>query len=436
MLTICLWTRGREDFLPNTLLSFEKLFKYDFINFMLIDNGSSQEAQKILANWVRKFPDRTYIYRFEVNDTRFSKSWKLIREYATDWIVFPGDDDEFVPEIIEEWIESLQTHPNLVAFNASLQVINADGKASKINIYPNAAGIKNKIESIAQSFHCPPFNWPSLFFKLSAIPEEIPNSRYACDWWIGCNLLLSGEVLTTKSIGIRYRRHIGQESQRAPLRRKNFESYIWLSKLINGKIYLDWVRSLSDEEKIIFWDYLTANPPIYGDEVFNKLLLASIYFSLLHEIKSLAEKIILINRYASLNGVLLHKGQVVNLLELNQTENILFSSNYSLQLGQGGCEKLIYILNNYDASAAYFNFKIYCIHSQKLNDGVFIDCAKLKESDTEYNLDFITKEITNFLEQSDLFNFSISPKERKIILILRSYKRFIPQWSLNFLRRM
>lgn len=221
-LTICLLTKGREIYLNKTLSSFEKLFKFSFINFLIYDNGSNSNCELILRKWSNINSSRVKYIRVEQNDSRFSISWKIIKNSVDDWIIFPGDDDEFNWEIIEEWEEAIKTNPDIVAFAASADVINEKSERTGTLLKPNISQSYDKVFRVAKAIHYPPFHWPSLFFKASKISFRIPDSRFVCDWWIGINLLMSGEVVTTNSPAIKYRRHSEQESFLAPLRRKKF----------------------------------------------------------------------------------------------------------------------------------------------------------------------------------------------------------------------
>ena len=432
-LTICLLTKGREIYLNKTLISFEKLFKFSFINFLIYDNGSDSNCERILREWSNINSSRVKYIRVEQNDSRFSISWKIIKNNVDDWIIFPGDDDEFNWEIIEEWEEAIKTNPDIVAFAASADVINEKSERTGTLLKPNISQSYDKVFRVAKAIHYPPFLWPSLFFKVSKISFRIPDSRFVCDWLIGINLLISGEVVTTNSPAIKYRRHSEQESFLAPLRRKNFEALIWIDELVRSLDFKDWLDDLSDLEKIAFWKHLLKFLPIYGDNIFGNMLLANLFYIIKKSLQNnyLIEEIT--QDFATHNGVLLIDTATKNLIQHSDFDAKSIFANFSIEKNTNYCAKINLEISKLNYRLESPNFTIYCRHSSRLKNGIKIDCTKLKVDDTDFNLDFIVTSLTNSLEKSGYFNFSITPRERSLISYLRKFKKFLPS---NFLKLM
>jgi hypothetical protein len=432
-LTICLLTKGREIYLNKTLISFEKLFKFSFINFLIYDNGSDSNCELILREWSNKNSSRVKYIRVEQNDSRFSISWEIIKNTVDDWIIFPGDDDEFNWEIIEEWEEAIKTNPDIVAFAASADVINEKSERTGTLLKPNISQSYDKVFRVAKAIHYPPFLWPSLFFKASKISFRIPDSRFVCDWLIGINLLMSGEVVTTNSPAIKYRRHSEQESFLAPLRRKNFEALIWIDELVRSLDFNDWLDDLSDLEKIAFWKHLLKFLPIYGDNIFGNILLADLFYIIKKSLQNnyLIEEIT--QDFAIHNGVLLIDTATKNLIQHSDFDTKSSFANFSIDINTNYCDKINLAISKLNYRPESPNFTIYCRHSSRLKNGIKIDCTKLKVDDTDFNLDFIVTSLTNSLEKSSYFNFSITPRERSLISHLRKFKKFLPS---NFLKLM
>jgi len=430
-LTICLLTKGREIYLNKTLSSFEKLFKFSFVNFLIYDNGSNSKCELILREWSNINSSRVKYIRIEQNDSRFSISWKSIKDSVDDWIIFPGDDDEFNWEIIEEWKEAINTNPDIVAFAASADVINEKSERTGTLLKPNVSQSYNKVFRIAEAIHYPPFHWPSLFFRASKISFIIPDSRFVCDWWIGINLLMSGEVVTTNSPAIKYRRHSEQESFLAPLRRKNFEALIWIDELVRGLDFKYWLDNLSDLEKIAFWKHLLQFLPIYGDNVFGNILLADLFYVIRKSLYTnyLVEEIT--QDFAIHNGVLLIDTATKNLIQHTDISGKSSFANFFIEKDTNHCSKINLAISKLNYRPESPNFAIYCRHSSRLKKGVKIDCTKLKVDDIDFNLDFIVTSLTNSLEKSGYFNFSITPRERSLISYLRKFNIFLP---FNFLK--
>ncbi len=436
LLTVCLVTKGREDYLPESLKSFETLFKYDYVKFLIIDNGSGKKSESILKNWTEQNYSRVKLFRFDKNDSRLSSYWNLIKDSSEEWIVFPGDDDEFCEGIIPEWFNSVNGKSKVVGFSASLQIMTSEGSSTFQNVSPKVDKVNDCLEKFAISLHHPPFNWPALFFKTSALPQDIPSSRFACDWWIGVYLQLSGQVLTTKSVAIRYRRHSNQESKVVPLRRKNLEAYIWLSDLIDQKNFINWINSRTESERITLWRHCIANPPIYGDRIFSIILLSKLYDLLSQSIteqKYLSE---LIQSYSSLHGVLLYKDQIVNLTHAELAQEFRNASNYYLDVDKNCCERLKSISQNYTPSHNASQYEVVCEHSSYTSRDILIKCSELSNEDESFNFDIISNTITSYLEDHGYLSFSLSPREKKILLYIRKLKYFIPGRILDLLVRI
>lgn len=436
LLTICLVTKGREDFLPELLVSFETVFKYNYVKFLIIDNGSEAKVEKILNKWAIENCNKVTLFRFDNNDSRLSSYWSLIRSNSDDWIIFPGDDDEFCEDIVTEWFNTVNGNSAVVGFAATSQIISSDGKSTNQKISPRVHGIDEYLERLAISLHHPPYNWPALFFKTSALPKEVPSSRFAFDWWVGVNLQLSGQVLTTKSIAVKYRRHSSQESQVVPLRRKNLESYIWLSNLMDQKNFICWVKNLTDSEKITFWRNCITYPPIYGDSIFSVIILSKLYGLLSKSIiehKFLSE---LIQSYSYSHGVLLYKNQITNLTNVELSQELCNESNYFLNVDEECCEKLKIISRQFIPSINTSKYDVVCEHSFKTSKEILIKCSDLSNDDEVFNFDMISKSITDYLEANGHILFSLSPAERKILIYLRKLKTFLPKNIFNLLNRI
>jgi glycosyltransferase involved in cell wall biosynthesis len=234
-LTICLVTKGREQYLDQILSSFEPLLNDDAIEFLIIDNGTPVGIRERLNHWGYLNPNCVKIIRLETNDSRPSTFWNKVVEEGADWTVFPSDDDEFRPEIIAAWRSAIHRNSELVGFAASAEVMNANGSLTGEKLEPSARRFQSTLDQLASALHEPPFLWPSLFIRVSKLPIVVPNSRYAFDWWIGINLLIAGEVETTDMVGINYRVHVEQESFLAPLRRKYFEAEFWVDDFLRGR---------------------------------------------------------------------------------------------------------------------------------------------------------------------------------------------------------
>lgn len=432
-LTVFLVTKGREKFLDQILKSFEELFELN-VDFLILDNGAPQSIGTKLNSWKNKNPNRIKIVRFEVNDSRQSTYWEVIKENNVDWVVCPSDDDEIRFEIIADWEKALNQNPDIVGFAASAAIMDENGNLTGENISPSASRYKTAIEQMAGGFYEPPFHWPCLFIRASSLPTITPNSRYAFDWWLGLRLLIAGTVVTSESIGVNYRVHPQQESFLAPLRRKYFEAHIWINDLANSAEFIEWVQSLSDPERVRFWDLLLRSLPIYGDSDFSRPILNTIYMNLVKTSSSAQTAIILANRYAFSTGVLLKNGEVKNLI--SQLPSLLnrMEGNINVLPAPNVCERVKYACEEISSESAIHHYVISCIHSEKPADAIEIDCHNLHENLYEINADLIVGQITEYLEKSGVLSLIITSGEKILIQTFRKWKNRMPKFLRTYLR--
>ena len=67
ILTICLVTKGRKEYLDEALSSYEKFLNTGEVNVIIIDNGSDSLSKEILYNWKLKHDSKVSYYRVESN---------------------------------------------------------------------------------------------------------------------------------------------------------------------------------------------------------------------------------------------------------------------------------------------------------------------------------------------------------------------------------
>ena len=434
-LTVFLVTKGREKFLDQILNSFEKLFQLD-VDFLILDNGAPQSIGVKLKSWQSKNPNRIKIVRFEINDSRQSTYWEVVKENNVDWVLCPSDDDEIRFEIIADWEKTLSQNPDIVGFAASAAIMNENGDLTGEIIAPSASRYKSAIEQMAGGFYEPPFHWPCLFIRASSLPAVTPPSRYAFDWWLGLRLLIAGTVVTSESIGVNYRVHPQQESFLAPLRRKYFEAHIWINDLANSEDFFRWIQSLNDSERVRLWDQLLKSLPIYGDSDFSRPILNTIYMSLIKTSSSAQTAIVIASRYAFSTGVLLKNGEVKNLISQIPSLPNRMEGNINVLPAINVCGKLEFACEEISSKSAIYQYVVSCIHSKKPAGAIIIDCHSLYEDLNEINADLIVGQITEYLEQSGTLSLTITSGEKILIQTFRKWKNRMPKFLRIYLRAL
>ena len=435
-LTVCLVTRGREKYIDKVLSSFDELLLEKNVQFLIIDNGSTAKVAERLATWNSHNKGVSQLIRLEKNDSRPSTFWKLVQDCGADWIIMPGDDDVLKPEGLREWRRALNQNPLLVAFGGSAEVINEDGALTGDTIFPSIYNLSSIFDRIATALHGPVFIWPSLFFRVSKVPAQVPSSRYAFDWWAGINLLLSGQIQTSKSSILQYRIHPNQESSLAPLQRKFFEGTIWLNEFLHSPQYSAWVLSLNDNERITFWRSVSKLQPIYGDVNFGLPITFEVARQLVQTSKYPKTASIIINDLALKLGVVLKRGEANNLF-LNIIEDIeLCSSNIAVLIESGACKALELAAEHFerDSTAKVSSIRLSCTHTTKSENSIFIDCSNLSEDFSQDNADILVNEITKHSETIGGIPRAITSGEMRVVIFLKAFWSRTPRKLRNVIR--
>jgi len=433
MFTFCLVTKGRRDYLPATLESLRVALGFDDVNIVIIDNGCPSDISDSLKQWCVRFDDRAKYVRFDVNETAATRVWDTLRTMDIDWISFPGDDDVIRPEFLESLRSNIKHNPTLVAAAASMQVIDSAGRHSgDIRRPVEFDGSVNSY--LAGALSEPPFLFPALFFKFAVVKGEVPGSRYVFDWWLALNLIIAGTIKTTNEIAIDYRVHDGQESALAPKRRKYFEAQLVFSRFIDSSILDGFLSKNTSNEIWLFWSGLMKNKPIYQNQEFGKYILTRLGEKLVGctSDKSIANQIL--GDLASMNGVLLRRGEIRSLSGRTMDTTTVSFANFKLTSADNGCLNLNALI--LDSSANYEHgarFVVGCDHSQNHYD--FLTNCRVDGDESATWLDRLIVKITEEMELGGDLNFTLTPRERRLITITRNIKNRLPSALLNQVKR-
>jgi hypothetical protein len=422
MLTICLISQGRAQ-LSDFFDSIDSIAKFEFVNFVIVDNGATESHSQTLKKWSGSHSNSVYIRR-EVNSTNLNHIWPEIKSHLSDWVVFPGDDDRMILEGVTEWKLIADKNESANAIAMSARILNEDGSASGEVIWPPISEIKASISPLAYSLHCPPFFWPALFIKTSTLGAKFPVSRYVLDWSISINLVMTESYLTSPISSIEYRRHSTQESNLVSLNRKMFEGVYHLDSFINSDLFLDWVTSKSEVELISFWRSVIVFPPLYGDPEMSNILLIGIARQIRATIHGPRLQNELLSTLALRLGSLMHDESMKETLEIAdmQTPGL---GNLRIEDEESICpiiQELILRLRGVDDA---LKVNISCMHDTKKH-GIHINCEKYAYLPRRQALDMLVRDISLALESKGQLAFRISARERKLLLLIRKFKRYTP----------
>ena len=432
-LTICLVTKGRIEYLDDLLHSLDGVSDYNWVKILIILNGPEQKVVNRISEWAST-RNSVIIESREVNDARPTTWWPLLKAHSNGWCIFISDDDIFNSAVLPHFQRIIEENPDLVAVTASAEVIGTEGvptgEIKKSFLHEGTSSI----EAVAKSFNAPPFPWPTLFFDVSTLPGEIPNSRYVFDWWVCLQLVLTGKIGFIEEICVQYRNHPQQESHLASHRRKYFEAFIWFEHMIQDSNFNQWLQSLSEKEIMDFWKFSLVYLPIYGDSQYSSMLLGSLR-SELAKYSSLVQQSEMLGDLALLNGVPLKNEDLGSLLSI-EFNQIPTYSNIEIEILPKTCTTLS-CAEEFFSSSNERKFLIGCKHStQKSSRSILVDCEMLSCVSPQITADLILIEITKYLEKSGEVSLAITPKEKFLIFSLRRVRKLVPNSGLNLVRKL
>ena len=427
MLTICLVTKGRYLFLDDALRSYEPFLATGFVNVILVDNGADDKSKKLLIDWKNRYPDLVNYFRSDENESAGTPFfWERIKSFAPDWIIFPGDDDILTFAVFDSFIAALKNTPDISVYASSAEIINIDGKTSGLIRKPSIHGLGSKTEQLSKSLHEPPFFWPGLFFKFDLIKEDVPNSRFVFDWWVGLKLILAGKIMTTSDVGVRYRVHKLQESNQTPSRRKYLEGFHMLIEMIDSKEFFSVLKSMSTLEVIKLLELSFAEKPLYSQSEYNIPLMSELTNKALNLIESPELRNKVLEKYLFASGVLLKRGDLNNFYINSNLKFVESQGNLEVNFASGICIEL----NNSSASfsqGATEKFTVSCKHSAHPNGSIRVNCDELAGLSIAEVADAILVAINSHLEGNGHLVFSITPFEKSVITRIRQIKSKMPK---------
>ena len=433
-LTICLITKGREQYFSSLVKGIEKCLLDPEVTLLIIDNGSNALMKGKIEEWARSL-ERTELVRLENNVTSAAVIWQEIYKRDLDWAIFPSDDDVLEPQIINTWRAAVNSDTKLIAFATSLSLINEKGFKTGEVISPTCTE-KEGVTRVAAAFHEPPFLWPGLFLRVTKLPKDLPGSRYVFDWWIGIQLLISGKVECSDNVGAYYRIHDEQESNLVTSRRKYFEALLCLDEIVVSREFGVWLSNISFLEKLSFWESLISFSPIYGDTSFSNILLTSLYRKVVDSCSLVHEKAEFANRFALHNGVLLRTGQVATVLPGATGLSETLPGNLNLIIEEGACDEFRGIATLVSSNSARYSRRLACSHSGKSSNVLTIDCASLRAKEVDNAADELIMILSQDYERKILKAHTFTSGEVFVLQILRRIRRIAPEFIRRHLRTL
>jgi len=273
--------------------------------------------------------------------------------------------------------------------------------------------------------HEPPFFWPCLFIRFTAIPEIVIASRFIFDWWVGLHIVLKGQIESTKSIGIKYRTHERQESFQTTSRRKYFEGYCMLAGVINSAPFNESLKLMTDSDLKTLISLCIDEKPLYGQQEYCNALIKDLTSNVIKIVKDNSLKNEIVEKYVLAAGIYTKINDLENIYTGLDLPNKKFEGNLALNFPQDICENLSKVeklFNKNDSNKV----NISCEHSRFKPENVFINCKYFDELDDFEIADMVLLAVSKHFENVGALNFTITPFERELIKFYRSSKLKIP----------
>ncbi len=432
MLTVCLLTQGRQQ-ISEFIESARKLEDLSYVNFLIVDNASPLEQSKVIKDWASQQRGVTYLRR-EKNTTDFNILWGEVKEFASEWVVFPGDDDRLLKPGFLEWKLKTDQDSSLNVVAMPAKIIDSDGHPTHEIQSPDFSAHRSQGASLARALHQPPFFWPSLFFKQDLISHNIPVSRFVLDWSTGVYLVSKASIATSELPSLEYRRHNTQESNLVSSNRKQFEAIYWLDEFISSSEFEVWFNNCHEDDIQDFWRGIIKDKPLYGQEDLAKILIFSIAKKILHTGVSARIRNVIVADLSLLFGALQYDDDFRESVEGLKNEKEVFG-NLRIIESHFHCEVLTALQPFFRGSDYAKSVRLACTHSKSSRDAIWVDCSKYLGLPARQSRDLLLRDISEHFENLGMLDFRISPIERRLIRILRSAKPFLSVGVLGKLKR-
>ena len=108
-ITVCLVTKGRNEYLKDCLSSLELAIKIPEVFVFIVSNGCDQESLELLKFWSSQFPEKVDLVELQKNNVRPDVIFPIISRTNPDWVIFPGDDDKLIAETLEIAVSKIKS---------------------------------------------------------------------------------------------------------------------------------------------------------------------------------------------------------------------------------------------------------------------------------------------------------------------------------------
>ena len=435
-ITLCLITKGRPDFLSELLASFDQALIHPKVEILVILNGVHPDVANDFYKWGEAHSERVDFVSFTENDAGISRLWGNINSLKTTWVMFPSDDD-VINDVFSSLLKSLESiSAEIGAVATPLNIIGSKGQeiglVRKPIFSPDLSIEENSAKAISQC----PFLWPGLVIRVSALPQQIPNTRYVADWWIGLYLIFSTGIAILDYPVVSYRVHEQQESFAASLSRKNLEALTHLGRFFQSSTFSDWLNARTSGEVISFLSHIRTHPPLYGEIKFSSELV-SIITNRVMDVRTESD----VHRVAIFTNAFAHDVLIdtAQLKYIGEEETLrIFDSiefNYNFTLNTSVCQNVKMLMApSRDSMNGFQAIRVGCNHTERFQGEIQINCdERFSKQDL---VDQLLIKSAEYFQSQEIFQNSVSPFEYRIVKMIRKFKSHAPKLLVKNLQRL
>jgi len=153
LISICIPSYNRPDTLIRLLKSIDAGDAKNVEIVICEDKSPKREEIRVAVEKFKKETDYEVVYKENKANFGFDKNLReLIKSAKGDWIIFMGDDDDFVPQSLDKLINFLKQHPELGYVLKSHLFYDEDKKAEKFRYYETTKFFESGLENYVALF--------------------------------------------------------------------------------------------------------------------------------------------------------------------------------------------------------------------------------------------------------------------------------------------
>ena len=227
---------------------------FENLEFILIDDGSTDETWEIIQSY-RDRDER--IVALSKKNTGLADSLNVgIAQARAAWIARLDADDLCEPTRLEEQVNFVRHHPEVVLLGTGFVEIDVEGRAVKKHLYPSShRKLVRQLERLDRFFpHSSAFYCTGVVKQVGGYNQRVCRAE---DWRLWLELSLQGEIACLPKALVQVRKHSNQLSLENRGRRQLCDGIAaTVCHFLQKKGYKDPSVGVGDDEWISFFSWI------------------------------------------------------------------------------------------------------------------------------------------------------------------------------------